>query len=570
MRNAISYMRFSSKRQEKGTSIKRQQDRLDAYLARNPDIVLTDSFRDEGMSGFTGKHATSGAMGRFLAMLDNKLIETPLILIVEALDRFSREPAIDAYDRLSDLTKRGVTLVFLEEGVELSRTSLKEQPMALFQVWGQMMGAHAFSKRKSEYARGGWNRSIRLAETEGLAIKGYNGPPWTVIDPKTKRYTIGCERTVETVQQIYAWRIEGISDHGMAKLLNERGVPPVRAHVGPNHVRRGWYQSSIHRILSDRRVLGEGQFRGGPVIPNLFPRIIEPETFERAQAAKSPVPVRLGSDQGSKSIANLFTGIAHCACCGGKMTMTRNRAGPTATRFLTCDSRKRSLPCEATGMINYPALEKAVLDHLPNLPWTSIVAAEYPNDPIPGIDREIESVEHAVVEHTRERDNAKRLMLKGEEYEADFEPVYLDSRRKVIVAEARLQALQAERTRMLSAAGERPNLVNNAIEYRDAMNAVSPTERIIIREKLIATLRQMIRGLDCDTVRREVTLALSPIFSLVVVMPIRREPIVVARIEGPTGAMTLPMPKPGEAGHRFIAHQIIPLMNRTKRASRAY
>lgn len=554
MRKAISYMRFSSRKQERGTSIERQTTSLDAYLARNPDIVLIDTFRDEGISGWKGKHATEGAMGRFIAMLDSGAIPTPVILIVEALDRFSREPAIDAYDRLSGLTKSGVTLVFLEENIELSRASLRDQPMLLFQIWGQMMAAHAFSQRKSEYARGGWNRSIRLAESEGKAIKGHLGPPWTDIDPKSQRYVIACPRTVAVVQQIYAWRIEGISDHGIAKLLNERGEPPVRAHVGPKHVRRGWYQSFIHRILIDRRVLGEGQFRGGPVIPSLYPQIIDHDTFDRAQAAKSPVPARLGLDSGAKAVANLFTGLAHCSC-GGKMTMTRNRAGEKATRFLTCDSRRRRLHCESSGMTNYATLEEAVLDNLPNIPWESLIAAENPNDPIPGVEREIASVENDIVEFTRERDNAKRLMLRGEEYESEFEPIFIESRRKLTAATARLQGLQAQRARLISAAGQRPNLVRDAIEFRDAMNVVGPTERLVIREKLMNTLRQMIRSMVCDTTRREVEIVLSPIFALVILMPKLKVPTVVARI-GKKG-LTLPMPKPGEGGHRFLAHQIL-------------
>ncbi len=568
MRNAISYMRFSSKRQEKGSSIDRQKERLDAYLAANPDVVLIDTFRDEGVSGFTGQHAKAGAMGRFMAMLANKRIPTPIILIVEALDRFSREPAIDAHDRLSELTKAGVTLIFLDEKVEISRASLRESPMVLFQIWGQMMANHAFSVRKSGFAKGGWNKSIHLAASERKAIRGYDGCPWTVIDPATGKYALGWkdEKTntvvlgeppiVGIIRLIYRWRIEGVADHAIAKRLNERGAPLVRAHVGPQHKRRGWYQSTIHRILSDRRVLGEGQFRGEPVIPDLFPRIIDEDTFARAQAAKSPVPTRLGSDDGVSAIANLFTGFARCSCCGGNMVMTRNRGGAKATRYLTCDARKRRLDCTSTGMVNYSRLESVILEHLPLIPWETIVQADNPHDPLPEIEAQISTSEAQAVEIAHIRDNAKRLMLKGGDYEAEFEPIFQNSLNDLRSINAKLSGLKATRLRLIDTANQRPKLVRNAIEYRDTMNIVSPTEQIVIREKLASALRQIIMSMVCDTAGRQVRCRLSPSFAVVVVLPIRRPAVVVAEIYGPAGVKSLPMPKLGEAGHRFLTYQL--------------
>jgi hypothetical protein len=527
MRKAISYMRFSSKRQEKGSSIDRQREALDGYLALNPDVELIDTLKDEAISGWTGKHATVGAFGRFVALLERGKFPVPLLLLVESIDRFSRENAIDSFDRLSDLTRRGVTLIFLDmQGEEVSRESLKDKPHILYLVWARMMTAHDFSARRSQLVRGAWNRNIRLAETTGCAIKGYEGPPWCGIDPATNRYTVSCPQTVETIRQIFSWRLEGVSDHGIAKLLNERQTPVLRAHVGPEHERRGWYQSSIHRTLSDRRVIGEGQYRGGPVIEGYFPQIIDPDTFARAQAAKAPTPRRLGNDDGASAVANLFTGIATCSACGGPMNMGRNRSGPTAIRYLQCGSRKRHFECTGKGMINYPVLEKAVLDNLPGVPWSEIVLAENPHDPLPALDTDIAHLEADIAKLEQERDNARRLMLEGEELEAEFRPILLARRRSVESAQTRLNKLQSDRVRLAANADRRPALVRNAIEYRDTMNLVGPAERIVIREKLADTLRAMIDKMTCDSDGKVVRIRLSPQFTIVVNMPIRRRALI--------------------------------------------
>jgi hypothetical protein len=54
---AYSYLRFSSPEQAKGDSVRRQMELRDGWITRNGIILDTSiTLRDEGISGFSGKH----------------------------------------------------------------------------------------------------------------------------------------------------------------------------------------------------------------------------------------------------------------------------------------------------------------------------------------------------------------------------------------------------------------------------------------------------------------------------------------------------------------------------------
>ena len=60
---AYSYIRFSSKPQEQGDSLRRQLGLARAWAVRNPGYHLDEStYRDLGIPAFHGKNRTEGAL----------------------------------------------------------------------------------------------------------------------------------------------------------------------------------------------------------------------------------------------------------------------------------------------------------------------------------------------------------------------------------------------------------------------------------------------------------------------------------------------------------------------------
>ncbi|EFK6634462.1 TPA: recombinase family protein, partial [Escherichia coli] len=88
MRRAISYIRFSSERQLKGDSVRRQSKLVTDWLDKNPEFYLDSSlsFKDLGKSAFSGKHL-KGGLGDFLTAIEKGLVKAGDTLLIESLDR---------------------------------------------------------------------------------------------------------------------------------------------------------------------------------------------------------------------------------------------------------------------------------------------------------------------------------------------------------------------------------------------------------------------------------------------------------------------------------------------------
>lgn len=76
MKLLVSYVRWSTKAQDSGDSLRRQNDMIDAFYHKHSDQYFmspTHRYVDKGKSGFHQKHKADG--GEFKRMLDNVLSE---------------------------------------------------------------------------------------------------------------------------------------------------------------------------------------------------------------------------------------------------------------------------------------------------------------------------------------------------------------------------------------------------------------------------------------------------------------------------------------------------------------
>jgi DNA invertase Pin-like site-specific DNA recombinase len=89
---AYSYLRLSSDVQIRGDGLRRQLQASREYAAVNGlDLVEKDQLRDLGVSAFRGLNATDGALAGFLAAVSDKRVEPGSYLLIESLDRLSRQ-----------------------------------------------------------------------------------------------------------------------------------------------------------------------------------------------------------------------------------------------------------------------------------------------------------------------------------------------------------------------------------------------------------------------------------------------------------------------------------------------
>src|SRR5262245_59211221 len=115
---AYSYLRFSKPDQAEGDSLRRQTADEDgpADWCRRNNVRLDTSItlRDCGKSAYTGAHRKNPdrhALAAFLKMVEDGKIPRGSYLIVENLDRLSREHIRPALTLLLNLIEAGVQIV---------------------------------------------------------------------------------------------------------------------------------------------------------------------------------------------------------------------------------------------------------------------------------------------------------------------------------------------------------------------------------------------------------------------------------------------------------------------------
>ncbi|KQO43004.1 hypothetical protein ASF08_10525 [Methylobacterium sp. Leaf85] len=513
-RFAISYLRFSHARQAKGDSVRRQLKACDDYV-REQGLTLLDTYSDKGVSGYRGKHAKSGALGALLELMKDSKLPRDFTLIIENLDRLSREQPYDALERFTHLISHGVTIVCLDfKDKPLNRETINKDGSLMTTVLMMLQRGHNESATKSSRVRASYDARFEKAREDGLAMKGFRGPAWLKVEGK--RYVEDTPRC-DVVREIFRLRIAGLGDYAIAAQLNEREIP-IFDHCAKRTTptkNAGWYPAYISAILESRAVLGEFDPReeGRPFV--YFPQVVSPATFADAQAMRRTRPTSVKGARGTRH-HNLFMGLLRCKHCGGTMTVTQNRPehGPRPTiRYLLCSNRRRhSKACNGAGMLNLFRLEKTILDFLPRIPWGEIVRAENPGDPLGPLDLKISALRDDLARYREQTDNLTAAMAQSTRTLPALLKALEDATDKVDLAEAQLKVLKSERT--AKAQLYRPNMVKDAVGFVEAMRDATGADRYEARARLSKALAKIITDIECDTVQKTAKVRISKSYVL--------------------------------------------------------
>ena len=124
MPRCYSYIRFSSKKQEQGDSIRRQVEKRNAWIANHKGCFLDTeiNLEDLGISAATGDNLDprKGNLGKFVEICRSGKIERGSYLIFERLDRFSRKAVLKVTSLLDELVNDyGLKIVVLDPSEQI-------------------------------------------------------------------------------------------------------------------------------------------------------------------------------------------------------------------------------------------------------------------------------------------------------------------------------------------------------------------------------------------------------------------------------------------------------------------
>ncbi len=284
------------------------------------------TYLDRGKSAYHGRHrAKGGALAAFLAEVESGQIPRGSCLIIENLDRLSRENPWDAVPLLCSLVNAGVSVATLSPSEMIYERGRDLTALVLAVV--EFGRSHSESESKAQRMSEVWAEKRRAVREEG-ALMTRRTVAW--IEEHDGKLMLVPERA-RLVRRMFELAIRG---YGLSLIVRELTTAGVACWG------RGgsWSKTYIHKIMAGRVVLGEyqpikdGKPDGDPVA-DYYPAVVDEDTWLQAQAAlarrkNKPGPV-------GKQVAALFSGLIRDARTQDRMFVawqTRGVKGKTRCR----------------------------------------------------------------------------------------------------------------------------------------------------------------------------------------------------------------------------------------------
>lgn len=492
-RIAYSYIRMSTEKQIKGDSLRRQLE-LSRRWAQDNNVALDESLRDIGISAYKGKNRREGALGRFLSMVDDGRIRRGSLLIVESLDRISRDEVLEALSLFLEIIRSGITIVTLADNQTYSQETVGNDWSKLIISLTIMARAHEESLRKSQRI-GEALATKRQRAARGESQITSKTPGWIDAERISRDHIIfTLNGHAATVRRIFELSASGLGRQAITRLLNAEGIATIKGGE------RGWSDTYIGKLLSRRDVLGEFQphkrvdgqsIPEGEPIPNYYPAVVDADLFQRSAAMQTQRTTTKAGGQKGLRLQNLFSGLVRCEHCHGIMHVRNN--GPQKHRYFICANALRRRICQEGGKnFRCDTVENTILDNVHEFMLADIMQARNDTSVLAAIEQEIASAKVHVDELDR---RIRRLNLTVETCDEELLPdLMVNLRQRRTDREAKQSAiaeLEYEHRRVLSTqtSGDPEKEI---AQLREEWRTSSDAEAYVARSKCNAALRSFI------------------------------------------------------------------------------
>ena len=305
---AIPYIRFSSTKQQHGSSVARQQEAIGKWMLNHPDYTLSNlCFTDLGISGWSGEHSESGGFSKLLVAIEAGAIKAGDCVLVEAMDRAGRLPPFEMVTLIGKVLNAGVLLVTLDDGMTYTQESANGQHLFLLVAKFQQANQYseALSRRiKASYA------DRRTKAAAGLSVKR-STPVW--IDKEG----LLIESLAPFIVQVFEDYAIGLGERRIYDRI--QGKHPLLTKLNPSTIKRWMTNTTAIGMWGD--------------IPDVHPPVISKELFYRVQR-------RLGTPSKPKAAPtnHLLTGLVKCGVCNSNMIYKALSHSP---HVMACGKRAR-------------------------------------------------------------------------------------------------------------------------------------------------------------------------------------------------------------------------------------
>jgi hypothetical protein len=489
-----SYLRWSSDKQGAGTTSIRQKSYA-AQVAKDNDLTLIEKYSDDGVSAFKGKNVRDGELGVFIAEVESGAIPNDSWLVVENLDRLSRQDILKAQRLFLTLIELGITIVTGMDSKVYSNESITNNPMELMYSIMLFARAHEESKTKSLRTYGNAlsviNKhldGVRSIDNYAFALKSLGSNRWwsDCSDGTVKPHPF----YFDIAKEIITMALDGYGSHSICQYLNNTYPAPLPATKVRKGIKGVWSLNRVNQFFTNRCLLGEKQIAVGKqnyVLDGYYPPLCDEQTFYKLKVARqsrnrkplhtNKVYLFLGSEK-------LF-----CGDCGSAMTShTSNKKVNENGKIIKYDKfRYRCNNTKAncrTWTFNAAWLDDTVLRLAANHVFRPLDQSNH-------FDLAIKSISEQIEDKKTQKSNLIALARLGTATES-------------IPAEIALlekQLLQLQQT-LESAKISRECALFETVEWDDIDERVLDYHQHELRRELKQKVRLSIKKVHCQQIRR--------------------------------------------------------------------
>jgi DNA invertase Pin-like site-specific DNA recombinase len=274
------------------------------------------------VSAYRGRNVEAGGkLNAFLMAVGDGTVPQGSYLIVESLDRISRQTARRAARTLEAIVEAGVQVVDLSDGGKIYNTAALDDGLGFLWMTIRFMRAHEESAMKAIRLANAYEAKRKAAST-GAQEKPFTRmlPAWLQWCDELHRHEVIADRA-EILRDIFAKADAGWSKHRISRALNQAGVEPWGKAPKGKH----WHNSYIQKLLTNRAVIGTftphratrsdtGARVRKPLdaIEGYWPAVIDREVFERVEAQAKARSARGGTRTALPSLSlRGFCGVAY-------------------------------------------------------------------------------------------------------------------------------------------------------------------------------------------------------------------------------------------------------------------
>ena len=325
MQTAVIYARYSCDQQSE-QSIEGQLRVCEDY-AKSHDILILDTYIDRAMTGTNDNRAD------FQRMIKDSSRKEWNYVLVYKLDRFSRDKYATAIHKKT-LRDNGVKVISAMENIPDTPEGIILE--SLLEGMNQYYSAELSQKVK---------RGMRETRLKGL-YQGGGVPYGYKIDG---RKVVIDEERAENVRFMYAQFAGGVYVKEIIRQLTLNG----KQYKG-----KPFAMNTVYNILKNQKYLGVYK-HGEEIVDNMYPQIVERETFEKVQT------IMYANKPGKRSaeVGYMLRHKLKCGYCGQSIIAEMGTARNGERKYYyKCRGRKARVNECKKSVVQKDILEKLIID----------------------------------------------------------------------------------------------------------------------------------------------------------------------------------------------------------------